>query len=998
MADRYWVGGTATWDTTAGTKWATTSGGAGGAAVPTASDDVFFDGNSGTGTCTVSTSRVYKSLDCTGFTGTLNMSNSSTCSGGFKLASGMTFTTSQTSTITFNATSGTYNIDFAGKSNPPLTFNGNGGTWVFQSNASWIGANNFQLTAGTVDINGYTIDMLAASNSPTVNITGTAAKALIFNGGTIKGNWSYSGSNLTLTEDTGSIEILSSFNGGAETYNAITVKSTGSAPALTGAFTASSFTYAGTAAKTNTLTINDSCTIATFDVQGNSTTNRILIQSGSAGIQKTLTVNTAWTLANVDFVDIVGAGSASRNIASITGNSGDCGNNSGFTFTTPATQYWVGGTGNSDTVGEWASSSGGTGGTGRVPLPQDSAVADANSFTAGSQTMTLNMPRMCSINFTGATNTPALATSSTVRIFGAVTLISSMTTSSFAPLFAGRGSTSITSAGKTIGGCTWDNGNGTCTLNDNLTSSGNMTLTSGTLSLDGNTLTGSIFQSTGTTLSQTLDFGAGGVLGVTSTGTVFNTNAGASSMQLAGTGRIVISNTSASTKTFEGSGKAYDELEIKGAASNGAVTINSSNSFNKLIGNPNANIIIASGTTQTVNSAVGLEMVGTSGNNISLKGVSGGGTESISIASGTVACDYLTLQYMTATGGATFYAGSHSTDVSNNVGWTFTDPPAGSEAAGTSAGVATASAVGVLEKRSSGSIAGAGTASSVGSSIAQSTASTAGLGAASAVGAPVTNSVASSAGVSSGAAVGTSTAVAVGTAAGVASVSGVSQSGSVGTSTATSTASAVGASTASSTASAAGVAGSAVVGSSTARATFSATCGASVSAVGRSLNATVGTISAVATVSGVGRSSATSVGTIAGVGGASGVARSLNATAGASAGVGSAAGVGQLEKRSAGSVSGTAVSAFLGQSLNAAVWSAQGLGAAAAVGNSLRAALFSSAGVATVLGIPLQDPDVQVTGSIRLTRAVQGQVRLTAAVTGSAILTTKRTGRTRGES
>jgi hypothetical protein len=29
MANRYWVGGTATWDATAGTKWATTSGGAG---------------------------------------------------------------------------------------------------------------------------------------------------------------------------------------------------------------------------------------------------------------------------------------------------------------------------------------------------------------------------------------------------------------------------------------------------------------------------------------------------------------------------------------------------------------------------------------------------------------------------------------------------------------------------------------------------------------------------------------------------------------------------------------------------------------------------------------------------------------------------------------------------------------------------------------------------------------------------------------------------------
>ena len=43
MPSRYWVGGTASWDATAGTKWAETSGGAGGFSVPTISDDVFFD-------------------------------------------------------------------------------------------------------------------------------------------------------------------------------------------------------------------------------------------------------------------------------------------------------------------------------------------------------------------------------------------------------------------------------------------------------------------------------------------------------------------------------------------------------------------------------------------------------------------------------------------------------------------------------------------------------------------------------------------------------------------------------------------------------------------------------------------------------------------------------------------------------------------------------------------------------------------------------------------
>ena len=44
--DRYWVGGSGSWNST--TKWSTTSGGASGASVPTASDNAIFDANSGT--------------------------------------------------------------------------------------------------------------------------------------------------------------------------------------------------------------------------------------------------------------------------------------------------------------------------------------------------------------------------------------------------------------------------------------------------------------------------------------------------------------------------------------------------------------------------------------------------------------------------------------------------------------------------------------------------------------------------------------------------------------------------------------------------------------------------------------------------------------------------------------------------------------------------------------------------------------------------------------
>ena len=43
MANRYWVGGTGTWDSFTTTQWSATSGGAGGASVPTSADSVFFN-------------------------------------------------------------------------------------------------------------------------------------------------------------------------------------------------------------------------------------------------------------------------------------------------------------------------------------------------------------------------------------------------------------------------------------------------------------------------------------------------------------------------------------------------------------------------------------------------------------------------------------------------------------------------------------------------------------------------------------------------------------------------------------------------------------------------------------------------------------------------------------------------------------------------------------------------------------------------------------------
>ena len=144
MADRYWRG-TGTWDGTAGTKWATTSGGAGGASVPTTADDVFFT-NLSTGTCTIASGNTgAKSINCTGFTGTITGSAGITVAGSITLVASMTFTHTGTKTIT-----GTGTITSAGKSFSGLTIFGPGIT-VTLGDALNTASRSVTLAQGTFD-------------------------------------------------------------------------------------------------------------------------------------------------------------------------------------------------------------------------------------------------------------------------------------------------------------------------------------------------------------------------------------------------------------------------------------------------------------------------------------------------------------------------------------------------------------------------------------------------------------------------------------------------------------------------------------------------------------------------------------------------------------------------------------------------------------------------------------------------------------------------------
>ena len=239
MANRYWVGGTAAWDGTAGSKWALTSGGAGGQAIPTSADDVFFSSLS-TGTCTISTGNTgAKSINCTGFTGTLAGSAAITVSGSVTLVAGMTYT--YTGTLTIDATS---TLTSGGKTHGSIIFNASGGTLTLGSACTLGITNNFSLTTGTLALNNFTLSTgrftstsvsgTRAINFGTANIaltsTTAAASVLLIQYGT-NFSWTGTGGFTRNQAATATIDVFGS--GGGTVSNAVNVTVNAGASALT---------------------------------------------------------------------------------------------------------------------------------------------------------------------------------------------------------------------------------------------------------------------------------------------------------------------------------------------------------------------------------------------------------------------------------------------------------------------------------------------------------------------------------------------------------------------------------------------------------------------------------------------------------------------------------------------------------------------------------------------------------------------------------------------
>ena len=592
MADRYWVGGTGTWNSSNTANWSATSGGAGGASTPGSGDNVFFDANSGTGTITLGTFVSINDFDCTGFIGTFAGSSSLTVYGTiFKLVSGMTYT--MTGTVSFyNSTAGaTVAVTSAGKtiqsiligrsSTPAST------TFALQDNLTLTGflfvdygtfsTNNYNVTAAAISSSNTNVRSINLGSS-TVTLTGTTP-------------WSTSTTtNLTFNAGTSTINVTNvttpTFTGNLTFYN---VNFTGGGIGqvlLYGTNTFNNLSFTADTTGTRTIVLGTNQTInGSLTTSGTTSTQRVQFRSDVAGTQRTLSVATIGTLTNTNWQDIALTGAASPWSAPI--GVYDLGNNSGITFDT-TTLYWVGGTGNWTDGTRWSTSSGGSAAN-VVPGPTNNVIFNSAS-NATAYTVTMANGYCKDITATApASGKLTLTPGGQVYIYGSVDL--SAGSAAINNISGGTFNFLATTTGKTLNfatlgpasACTFNGVGGEWTLQSSLLigGGGSLVLNAGSLNTNGYAVSFLQFSATASTTAS-LSLGSSAV---TVSSTVWNASGSGFTLN-AGTSTITFSNYTGAL-TFNGGGKTYYNVvftlgDLTYTSALAVKTLTGTNTFNNL--------------------------------------------------------------------------------------------------------------------------------------------------------------------------------------------------------------------------------------------------------------------------------------------------------------------------------------------------------------------------------------------------------------------------------
>lgn len=490
MADRYWVGGTGTWNTTSTTNWSATSGGGSGASVPTVADSVFFDQ---AGTYTVTMTGALACLDITVSAGTVTFATGTSPTlqvrGSMSLLAGTVWSSS--SIITFSSTTTGRTVTTNGTSLPQINFSGSGGEYTLGS--ALTSTSSVTVAVGGFITGGYNVTATQFSSA------GVSTRSVSFGSSTITSTqgvsnaFNFSSTGITFNAGTSTLVGSGATSGitgaGLAFYDVAFTSTTAATKSITGANTFNNFAVtAPSTAGVTTVTFDSQQTInGTLSTTGTAGNRRVFFTTANYGISRDLVVNSAPSLTDADFRGLYVRGTAAPISGTRIGNRGEC---RGITFDAPKTVYWnLAGAQNWNADG-WCAASGGTPNTDNFPLPQDTAIFDnASAITQ----IVLNAQALSTIDFSSRTSSISVGVNVGNTIYGNWANGSSMSFTGNSPLtFSGGTTQTITSAGRTFScGITVDTYGGTVQLADalNIGVSNGIAVTNGAFNTQGFTVT-----------------------------------------------------------------------------------------------------------------------------------------------------------------------------------------------------------------------------------------------------------------------------------------------------------------------------------------------------------------------------------------------------------------------------------------------------------------------------------------------------------------------------
>lgn len=680
MADRYWVGGTDSWDGTAGTKWAATSGGTGGETVPTTSDAVFFDANS-TGTITIASGNTgAQSIDCTGFTGSITGNATLYVDGNVTLATTHSFTYTGAIYITNDAL-----ITSAGKAFNDFRVDALGKT-VTPADA-FTASRRIYMIAGTFDTDGKTITcgtITTKDSTQTRSIKLRTSTVIIttsfFDTYTLDlGIFTSQVGGLEF--DAGTSEITFTYHSpyvplnGREFYNVNFLNATTSTSTfkrLTNPRDSLPATFNNLTFTRNVTAINEVIEISgsiivkgTLSFQGTSLTERMwlrgrsLSDNGYTPVQTVITAN-ALAADNVTFERIAIAGNAEGTALA---GAGDMVDNSGIVFPTPKTVYRVGGDTTWEGVSSWALTSGGTGSDSNYPLVQDTVVIDENT---GASSLSPHFTR----NFNSSNRTSAITINS-FSVTGSVQLSSATTVSGSITWYGQRSNETLSANGATIsGGISVRTDAYTLTLGSALTCTDGITLNYNSI-FDADTYNVTCKSLNRANVSQnyaTLFMGSG-LWTLTGTGTLFGWSYYYDILD-PGTADIILTNTSTSSRSIYFSAStpyvSLNKITIGGTTGTSTLTLYSDLPIQELLSTKTVAHTITLGNNQSIGT---WSVSGSSGNLVTVQ------NSSMTLTNPTTSSiDYLSVKNHTQLSKGKFYVGENSTNLGGNTDVYFVNP------------------------------------------------------------------------------------------------------------------------------------------------------------------------------------------------------------------------------------------------------------------------------------------------------------------------------------